>query len=112
MEYKVVITPPARHHLDLYIGYTANILRNKQAAKAIREDARQSKQILSTVADSIKLCSHPILNKWGYRKLSFQKHRFIMLYRMDYDANRIVVEGMYHELQDYESLFIDEMNLS
>lgn len=35
-----------------------------------------------------------------------------MIFRMDYDSNTIVVDGMYHELQDYEALFIDEMNLS
>lgn len=37
------------------------------------------------------------------------KQRFIMLYRIV--QKTIVVEGMYHELQDYESIFVNEMRI-
>lgn len=40
MAFKVIITPPAQYRLDMYIGYTVNTLKNRQAAKAILDDAR------------------------------------------------------------------------
>lgn len=110
MAYKVIITPPAKHRLDMYVEYTAVKLQNRQATKNILEDAKISKEKLSEVADSIKYCENPILAKYGYRKFRFLKHKFVMIYRIDTD--KVIVDGMYHELQDYESIFIDETELS
>ena len=33
MAYRVIITAPAKRRLDMYIGYTVDVLQNKQAAK-------------------------------------------------------------------------------
>lgn len=35
MDYKVYVTDFATEQLDSYVGYIANCLRNKQAAKAV-----------------------------------------------------------------------------
>ena len=109
MAYRVVITPPAKRRLDMYIWYTAERLKNRQAAISIRDDARETKKRLAETADSIKLCDNSVLAELGYHKFMFLKHDFLMLYRIDGDV--VVVEGMYHELQDYEAIFINEMNL-
>lgn len=106
MEYKVIITPPAMEKLDAYICYTIYELKNIEAAKAIKKDARETAKRLVKVASSNAFCEHPILKQYGYRKQFFGKHRFIMIYRID--KNSVIVEGMYHELQDYESIFIRE----
>ena len=50
-----------------------------------------------------------VLAKYGYHKIQFEKHSFFMIYRID--GNMVVVDGMYHELQDYETLFIRQMHL-
>lgn len=42
MTYKVIITPLAKRRLDMYIGYTVEKLGNRQAAKAIRDDAKET----------------------------------------------------------------------
>ena len=110
MGYKVIITPPAQRRLDMYVGYTLNTLRSKQAARAILDDARRTKSILAFTAQSNRLCEHPVLNKYGYRKMYFQRHRFVMLYRIE--GNVVIVDGMYHELQDYESVFVNDMQLT
>lgn len=109
MAYKVIITPTAKHQLEMYIAYTLSVLKNLQGARAIRNDARETKKRLSKVANSLALCEDKILAKNGYHKIMFAKHDFFMVYRID--NNTVIVDAMYHELQDYESVFIRQMNL-
>lgn len=109
MAYRVIITPPAQHRLDMYVGHTLSKLHNRQAAKAILDDAKLTKKRLSDVADALQFCENPILKKNGYRKIKFLKHDFFMVYRID--GNLAIVDGMFHELQDYEGLFAYEMKL-
>jgi plasmid stabilization system protein ParE len=110
MAYKVIIMPPAKRRLDVYVQYTLEELKNRKAAKAILEDAKETKRRLSEVADSLKICDDPLLAKYEYRKISFLRHRFMMIYRIQ--DGIVIVDGMFHELQDYEGIFADEMHLS
>ena len=41
------------------------------------------------------------LRELGLRKISFAKHRYLLVYRVA--GNRVIIEGIYHELQDYEN---------
>ena len=109
MAYNVIIKPQPQHRLDMYIGYTLHVLKNKQAAKTIRDDAIATKRELAVVAPTLRYCENPVLKKLGYRKIVFRKHDFLMLYRIEDD--KIIVDGMYHQLQDYESIFANDMNL-
>lgn len=109
MGYKVIIMPPAKRRLDMYVFYTIETLENRQAAKAILADARETKKRLSMTADALKICDNPVLAKHGYRKIKFAKHKFVMLYRIQDDT--VIVDGMFHELQDYEGIFADELHL-
>jgi len=109
MAYRVIITSHAKHQLEMYIAYTLSEFGNFQAARAIRDDARETKKRLSNVADSLPLCEDKILAKNGYRRIMFARHNFFMVYRINNDT--IIVEAMYHELQDYESVFIKQMSL-
>lgn len=63
MAYKVVIMPPAKSRLDRYVYDTLETLKNRQAAKSILADARETKKRLSVIADSLKICDDPILEK-------------------------------------------------
>lgn len=109
MAYNVIITPPARHQLEMYIAYTLCELKNLQAARSIKDDARETKKRLSNIAGSLPLCKDKVLAKNGYRRILFKKHDFFMVYRID--NNTVIVDAMYHELQDYESVFADRMHL-
>ncbi len=109
MDYKVIIMPPTKRRLDMYVFYTVETLGNSQAAKAILEDARDTAKRLSMTADSLKICDNPVLAKYGYRKIRFSKHKFVMLYRI-HDST-VIVDGMFHELQDYEGMFTEELHL-
>lgn len=109
MAYKVIIMPPAKRRLDMYVYYTLEILKNKQAAKNILADAKITARRLSKVADAFKVCDNPVLRKHGYRKIKFEKHDFVMIYRIQ--DGQVIVDGMFHELQDYEGIFTNELHL-
>lgn len=109
MVYNVIITASAMKKLESYIRYTMYVLRNKEAAKEIRNDAKETKKVLAHMASINPVCDHPVLKQYGYRKQFLLKHKFIMIYRID--GSNAIVEGMYHELQDYESLFIPDINI-
>lgn len=105
----MIITPPAKRKLDMYVNYTIETLRNKQAAKAILDDTRVTAKRLESVAGSLPICNNPILAKYEYRKINLSKHDFIMIYRIQ--DNEVIVDGMFHELQDYEGIFVNELHL-
>lgn len=109
MAYKVIIMPTAKRRLDMYVYYTLETLRNKDAARAILADAKATANKLSKVADSLKICDNPLLAKYEYRKIRFAKHDFVMIYRIH--NGEVIVDGMFHELQDYEGVFANELHL-
>lgn len=93
----------------MYVYYTIETLKNRQAAKLILADAKATAKRLAIVADSLKICETPVLAKHGYRKIKFEKHDFVMIYRI-HEGN-VIVDGMFHELQDYEGIFSNELPL-
>ena len=103
--YKVIISPKALSQLEEYIAYIRYSLLNDQAAKAVWDDAVETAEKLETVAGSLKFCDDPDLKALGYRKLSFTRHRYIMLYRIENQT--AYVDAVYHQLQDYENTFSD-----
>ena len=109
MAYKVVITERAKQSLSRYIRYTAVILKNREAAISIRDDAKDTKERLSRIADVLPICYDLELAKLGYRKISFRNYDFFMLYRIE--GNTVFVDNMYHELQDYESTITGYLQL-
>ena len=70
-------------------------------AKAIRNDAAETKKRLEKIAGSLKPLENPKMR--GYRKIHFLKHDYVMLYRIENDI--VYVDRIYHELQDYENSF-------
>lgn len=105
--YKIKIMPPAKRRLSMYIGYTRDTLKNPEAAKAIANDARLTKKRLSEVAKNLAFCEDEQLAQLGYRKIRFIKHAFVMIYRIK--GSVVYVDGMFHESQDYESVFSSEI---
>lgn len=102
-KYKVVITDDAKAQLRHHLSYISNFLHNKTAAKAVRDDARETSKEISNVAESLNYCNNPKLAKLGYRKMNFRKHDYVMLYRIEGDT--AFVEWIFHQLQDYENKF-------
>ena len=57
---------------------------------------------------ALKLCIHPKLKKNRYRVIHFMRHHYLMLYRIE--GATVYVDAIYHQLQDYENVFADELN--
>ncbi len=107
--YNVIISPKALSQLNSYIDYIQYTLLNDQAALSVWQDALETRNRLSVIAGSLKYCTHPQLKEYGYRAIHFKQHRYTMLYRVE--GADVYVDAIYHQLQDYENTFADELNL-
>ncbi len=105
--FNVIISPKALSQLDSYIDYLQYTLLNDQAAYNVWQDAMETREHLSKVASSLKFCTHPKLKKNEYRAIRFMHHRYLMLYRIE--GITVYVDAIYHQLQDYENTFADEL---
>jgi len=99
---RIVITSFASRQLESYVEYIACILNSKQAAKNVLNDFQQTVNTLRYVAECLPLLGNENLKKLGYRRINFSSHRYLILYRVEEDT--VIVEAVYHALQDYESL--------
>ncbi|MDE7311720.1 MAG: type II toxin-antitoxin system RelE/ParE family toxin [Eubacterium sp.] len=107
--FEVIISSKALSQLNSYIDYLQYTLLNDQAAYNLWQDALATRDQLSKIAASLKLCSHSELKKNGYRAINFLRHRYLMLYRIE--GQYVYVDAIYHQLQDYENTFTDELKL-
>ncbi len=101
-KYRVRLTKEAREQLRRHLQYIYNVLQNAQAAKAIRDDVRETQEALSEIADSIKSSDNPRLAKRGIKKIHLRRHNYVMLFHIDSDT--VYVDYIFHGLQDYEHI--------
>ncbi len=106
--FDVIISPRALSQLNDYIDYLHYTLLNDQAACNVWQDVLETRDKLSKVADRLKFCTHPQLKKHGYHIIHFMRHRYLMLYRVE--GTTVYVDAIYHQLQDYENTFADELD--
>ena len=100
-EFQVVITAEAKSQMREYLSYIKIELKNPQAVRAVRDDWKETTKQLRTVAGSLPLCSNPKLAIRNLHKIHFQRHSFVMLFRINGDTAEVV--NIYHDLQDYEN---------
>lgn len=101
MEYKVVLTSQAKAHFREIIHYLHYELESRQAATNVTNDFEETIGRLSMIAGSLKLCDDEVLKTKGYRTIHFKRHKYLMIYSVNNDT--AYVEGIYHDLQDYEN---------
>ncbi len=102
MGYKVILSDFAKQQLDDIIFYIYYTLGNDTAARNVLQDAENTIRKLAQVGGSLKICDEPRLAQYGYRKIHFSSHRYIMLYIIE--GNEIHIDRIYHELEDYKNL--------
>jgi hypothetical protein len=56
------------------------------------------------MADSFGYCNNRRLKEMGLHKIGFAKHRYLFVYRVN--KSQVIIEGMYHELQDLAKIII------
>ena len=101
MQYKVEMSDLANKQYDKFVDYIYNILMNPQAAVNLMQDFDDTIKILEGLADSLGYCNSERLRKLGFHKVHLQRHKYLLVYRIK--GETVIIEGMYHELQDYEN---------
>lgn len=102
MEYDVILSAQAQTQFREMIDYLLNDLKNQQAAINVVDDFDDTILRLSHTAGSLKFCDNDTLRAKGYRTIHFLKHKYLLVYTVN--GNRACVEGIYHDLQDYEGI--------
>lgn len=105
--FEVIVSPKALSQLDSYIDYVQYTLLYAQATEQVWQDAVKTVERLEKAAGSLPFCAHPKLRELGYRFILFNRHRYIMLYRLQ--GHCAYVEAVYHLQQDYQNLFLDSL---
>ena len=85
----------------LFRSHIYLMLKNPQAADSLMQDFDDTVKMLEEQADCFGYCRSERLRRLGFHKVHFKRHRYLLVYRVKDD--RVIVEGMYHELQDYEN---------
>ena len=102
MQFNVEISELAERQYGDILSYIANQLENPQAVKNVIDDFDSTVNRLEKLADKFGFCKSERLKVLGLHKIRFEKHRYLFVYRIE-GQQEVVIEGMYHELQDYEN---------
>ena len=102
MLYSIEISELAEKQYGEILSYIANQLKNSQAVKNVIDDFDSTVNRLEKMAEKFGLCKSERLKALGLHKIRFEKHRYLFVYRIE-GQQEVVIEGMYHELQDYEN---------
>jgi hypothetical protein len=98
----VEVSELAESQYNAFLHYLYYDLKNEQAVKNLMNDFNDTISILEQGAGSFAYCQNERLRGKGLYKLNFQRHRYLFVYRI-VDNTKVIVEGMYHELQNYEN---------
>lgn len=101
MQFKVELSELAIAQYDKILAYICQVLKNPQATENLMQDFDDTIGVLESQAENFGYCRSERLRKMGFHKIHFKRHRYLLVYRVKHDA--VIVEGMYHELQDYEN---------
>ena len=101
MQFNVELSESAEKQYDNILSHISNVLKNPQALESIMDDFDDTIGTLERVADTLGFCKSKRLKEMGLRKIGFARHRYLLVYRIK--GNQVIVECMYHELQDYEN---------
>ena len=101
MQYSVEISELAEEQYDNILDYLANEKKNSQAVSGVINDFDYAVEQLERMAETFGYCQDFRLKLMGFHKLHFKNYRYLFVYRIN--GSRVIIEGMYHELQDYEN---------
>lgn len=100
--FTVEFTYRAEEHFRGHIGYIVTVLRNPDAAWDLREALDRAIDELSVHPETAPLFADPALRAFGYRRKLILGTRYLCVCRIE--GSTVWIEGIYHELQDYERL--------
>ena len=100
-KYRVIEAQIAKKDIKKYVGYLRNIKRSTQAAQALFDDYRVTKQRLAEVAGTIQEPKSQKMKQRGLKRINFSKHNYFFLFRIN--GNDAEIVAVFHGLEDYEN---------
>lgn len=101
MQFNVELSELAERQYDKILSYIAYDLKNPQALQSVMNDFDDTIAKLEKMADSFGYCNSNRLKEMGLHKINFLTHRYLFVYRIE--KSQVIIEGMYHEMQDYNN---------
>ena len=99
--YRVIEAPRAKKDIKKYVGYLRDRKKSIQAAQALFDDYRATKERLADIAGMIRDPDSEKLKLRGLKRINFAKHNYFCLFRVK--GNTVEIAAMFHGLEDYES---------
>lgn len=102
MAYKLIKTDSFQRDLDVAVAYIALSLENKMTAASLLDAVEKSYDGIERMPLMYEACRDPHLKELGYRRAVIQN--YIMLYKVDSEAETVYVMRLFHGRQDYEKM--------
>lgn len=104
MQFDVELSELAETQYDNILSYISSELKNQQAVENVINDFGDTIEKLEKMAETFGFCKSKRLKEMGLHKVGFARHKYLFVYRIV--DEKVIIEGMYHELQDYENSII------
>ncbi len=99
--YKVTVAPEAEEQIKRYLAYILIVFQREDAYEAVKEDYYKTLERLSEMADMIGESRFEKLRERGLKQIFFEKHDYVMLYRVKDDTAEVA--KIYHTSEDYQN---------
>ena len=103
----LIIAPSAENDLNAIVDYISKELCNPEAADALLDAVEECYDTLETLPSSFPFCNDPVLRANGYHQTEL--NGYILIYRVEDDADVVRVLHFYHSSQDYLVKFLSTM---
>ena len=102
--YDVLVSPEAEADLDRIVRYLAVDRGNPSAATALADKFEVRLCDLATTPAKFSFCKDAVLRALGYRRVL--AGNYVIVYRIDETARRVLIVHFHHTLQDYEKALL------
>ena len=101
--WQVEVIPSVEERLIQILTYIdENPLYNPDAAISVFEDFEATVKRVGLMGDRIPIGNNPVMRSRSLRRISFQSHRYYLIFRLIGDTAQIVRIG--HDLEDLDKV--------
>ncbi len=100
-EYRVILAPEAEEQIGRYLAYLLFVLQSEQAYDAVKADYYRTLERLTREAGMIRESRFKELRDRGLKQIFFDKHDYVMLYRINGDVAEVA--KIFHTSEDYQN---------
>lgn len=102
--YDVLVSPEAEADLDHIVRYLAVDRGDPSAATALADKIAARLCDLATMPAKFSFCKDAVLRALGYHRVL--AGNYVIVYRIDETARRVLIVHFHHTLQDYEKTLL------